>query len=225
VRDSYVKQGWPAHRTAVVYNSFDLHNQRPSMPPSDDRPLRVALFGTLEPWKGHELFLKAAAVIALEHPTVHFFIVGGETLAHAGHASTIRRVIHELALSSRVTMLGHREDAAAVMTAMDVIVHCSVEAEPFGNVIVEAMSLGKAVIAADEGGPREILQNNVTGLLVAPRDPGALADAIRRLLGSREDRTRLGTCAAVAAAERFDHSRFIRELGALYRTEASGVES
>ena len=84
------------------------------------------------------------------------------------------------------------------MQAMDVIVHAS-EQEPFGIVVIEAMSLGKPVIATTPGGPREVLIHETSGLLVPHGEAQALADAIRRLLSDPDLAAKLGNEAAKAA--------------------------
>jgi glycosyltransferase involved in cell wall biosynthesis len=80
-----------------------------------------------------------------------------------------------------VDFAGHVDDVTAVLADLDVLVHCSVQPEPFGQVIVEAMASGVPVVASAAGGPLEIVTDDVDGLLTSPGDVGELAFALSRL--------------------------------------------
>ena len=83
-------------------------------------------------------------------------------------------------LSERVIFLGQRQDVPLLMEAVDVVVHSSVDPEPFGLTLVEAMRAGTPVIATDAGASAEILENGAAGTLVPPGDAAALAAALQR---------------------------------------------
>jgi glycosyltransferase involved in cell wall biosynthesis len=100
-------------------------------------------------------------------------------------------------------MLGFRDDVAALMTAMDVIVHTSTSPEPFGRVVVEGMLARRPVVASATGGVVEIIEDGVTGLLVTPDQPEQLAQALGRLQASAALRETLGERAEAAARQRF----------------------
>ena len=93
--------------------------------------------------------------------------------------------LHALAarhgLTGQVHLLGSRDDVPALMNAADAIVHASVQPEPFGLVVVEAMALGKPVVASNLGGPSETVTPG-TGLLFDPDDPAALAHQLQAVL-------------------------------------------
>src|SRR5262249_57484052 len=76
----------------------------------------------------------------------------------------------------------YRADVQRVMAALDVVIHASTDPEPFGRVLLEGMAMGKAVIATDLGGPREIIEHGVSGFLVPPGDAVALAAAVETLI-------------------------------------------
>ena len=117
-------------------------------------------------------------------------------------ARTLPRLIERLGMGEHVTMTGEVPDAGPYIERMDVLVNAS-DPEPFGIVLLEAMARGVAVVAVDRGGPREIVESGVSGVLARSGDPAhALADAIEPLLASGQLRKRL------AAA---GHERFLRE--------------
>src|SRR5690606_24077178 len=102
------------------------------------------------------------------------------------------------------------------MLGLDVLVSCSRIAEPFGFSVVEAMSLGKPVIAAAEGGPAELITHAESGWLFRPRDEHDLADALARVASSPEERARVGVRARAAMEARGDAALGVRLLEDFY---------
>jgi glycosyltransferase involved in cell wall biosynthesis len=113
----------------------------------------VGIVGRLDHWKGQDLFLRAARHVATRLPSVRFAIVGGAIIGTEGSIpDDLRRLAAELELADRVHFAGHQADVYPWFDALDVVVHAS-SAEPFGLVIVEAMALGKPVVAPRGAGP------------------------------------------------------------------------
>ena len=167
--------------------------------------LLVGIFGRLQPWKGQHTFLEAAAKIAREFPQCRFALVGGSLFGlDLEYARQIKQRAEQSDLRGRVLFLGHRADTNALCNACDVVVHASVKPEPWGLVVAEAMSSGRAVIAAAAGGPLEMIQHGRTGLLSPPGDFAALAGNIAQLLRDAGLRESLGAAARVHAVEHFD---------------------
>ena len=110
---------------------------------------------------------------------------------------------------------GARQDVPDVMNAMDVVVHTSVRGEPFGRVIIEAMSVGRPVVATRAGGVPEFVHDGVDGMLVAPGDSGELAAVIERLLRDPALRARLAAGAS-AAVRNFSLDHHVAEMTRLY---------
>ncbi len=163
----------------------------------------VGILGRLEQWKGQETFLRAAAVLARTDPRLRFAVVGGAVLGWEGdYPESLERLAAELGIADRTVFAGHQDDPWAWLDAFDVAVHAS-SAEPFGLTIVEAMALGKPVVAMAGGGPLETIEDGVTGLLVPAGDDAAMAAAVGRLVGSPELAASIGATAA-ARAGRFD---------------------
>lgn len=142
----------------------------------------VGIVGRLQPWKGQRTFLEAAQLLARSHPRTRFLVIGASTAAdHKYEAALHQLVAADKTLAGRVRFFDEQESIYGWMDAMDVVVHCSYE-EPFGIVLLEAMALGKPLVAAASGGPLEIVQEGTSGLLVPPGDPAALAVAVAHLL-------------------------------------------
>ena len=113
-------------------------------------------------------------------------------------------------------LLGFRSDVSALMAACDIIV-LPAPAEPFGLVLIEAMALGKPVIAAAAGGPLEIVADGETGLLFEPGNAGSLAGAMRRLLADPDLRRRMGIAGRRRYAQKFTARRMAEKMQEVYR--------
>jgi glycosyltransferase involved in cell wall biosynthesis len=159
----------------------------------------VGVFSRFHPWKGQHVVVEALARV----PGAHAVFAGDALFGEQEYVEAVARRAGELRVSDRVHLLGFRPDVPRLMRAMDLVVHPSVGPEPFGRAIVEAMLAGRAVVATRAGGAPEILQHEVTGLLVAPGDPIGLADALAALLQDAPRREAMGRAGADSARRRF----------------------
>jgi len=199
-------------RISVVADSVPPGSPRRIAP---DGPLTFGVVGRLSPWKGQHVFLEAFAQAFLG--TGHRArLVGSAMFGEAAYEQRLRGLVQSLGLASQVELVGFRDDVEAEYATLDVLVHCSVVPEPFGQVVVEGMAAGLAVIASAAGGPLEIVDPEVDGLLVPPDDVGALSAAMLRLATDRPLLHRLGTRAAHSAL-RFSPSATADGVLAVYR--------
>jgi glycosyltransferase involved in cell wall biosynthesis len=180
--------------------------------------VRVGLVATFGRWKGHETFLQAIARLPRALPFRAFIV--GDSL-YETDSSQLRRAdlearVSALGIGDRIGFTGFAADAAAAMRALDLVVHASVQPEPFGMVIAEAMACGRPVVVSLAGGAAEIVRDGVDALGHAPGDAGALAERLSALVADPALRARLGRAARTAAESRFDRARLARELGPLY---------
>jgi glycosyltransferase involved in cell wall biosynthesis len=172
-------------RPVVIYSVLpEVLSEAPMRQRTNGRPLTFGIVGRLAPWKGQDLFLRAFAR-AFPQGEERAAVVGGALFGEDEYARTLPGLAEALGIAGRVELRGHRADVWDELAAIDVLVHASVTPEPFGQVILEGMAAGVPVIAARAGGPAEILQDDVTGVLYEPADVGALASAMRRMLDSR----------------------------------------
>jgi len=178
-------------------------------------PLRVGMIGRLAPWKGQHVFLEAFAR-AFPRGREQAVIVGGSLFGEDDYGAGLRIRAKALGLEDRVTFRGFRDDVTAELATMDVVVHASTVPEPFGQVVVEAMAAGVPVIAADAGGPAEIIIAGVDGILYPPGEVQALSTAIRRLAEDPDLRDRLRTAGRRRALD-FSPERVAREMMEVYR--------
>jgi len=163
--------------------------------------LRIGMVGRLAPWKGQHVFLDGFGQAFGRGPE-SAVIVGAPLFGEDWYEADLRRRARVLGLDGRVVFAGFREDIWTALSEIDILVHASVTPEPFGQVIVEGMSAGLPVVATDAGGPAEIIEDGVDGLLYPPGDADALASRLRGLADDPALRARVGA-AARESSKRF----------------------
>jgi glycosyltransferase involved in cell wall biosynthesis len=222
----------PRMDLSVVHNAIDTDLFRPEgdvanldllarLDPAAPGTMRVGLVATYAHWKGHEVFLKAARLLMRDPrlPPVRFYIVGGPiyaTMASQYSEDELRALTRELNIESVVGFVPFQKRIESIYRALDVVVHASSRPEPFGRTIVEAMSTGKPVIVAREGGAAELFVEDEDALGVPARDPFALANAIRELVADEPRRRRLGAMARLSALKRFSRGRLALDVVSVY---------
>ena len=192
----------PARRRSSVLGSPVVPDSVRVTAPRSHREKTALTFGMiarLSPWKGQDVFLRAFA-LAFPDGTEQARLVGAAMFGEDDYEAELRLLAKDLAIDDRVEFRGFREDVWTEFADLDVAVHASTTPEPFGQVVLEAMAAGVPSIAAKEGGPAEVVTDGVDGLLVNPRDPHALALALRRLADDGELRARLASAGPRTAA-------------------------
>jgi glycosyltransferase involved in cell wall biosynthesis len=212
-----------------VLNAVDLERFSPSgpradldalsgLPPAAPGVVRVGLVAMLGRWKGHATFLEAIARLPPD-VAVRAYVVGGALYHTAGSQHSVedlRRRAAELGISDRVGFTGFVAKSGEALRALDVVVHASTAPEPFGLVIVEAMACGRAVIASDAGGAREIFTPGVDALSHDPGNADDLAARIAQLARDAGLRERLGRAGRETAERRFDRARLAADMLPVY---------
>lgn len=181
--------------------------------------VRVGIVGRLAPWKGQHVFLEAFAR-ALGGTDARALVVGEALFGEDDYAVELRSLATRLGLDGRVEFTGFVDDVAAELARLDVLVHGSVIPEPFGLAVVEGMAAGLPVVAADAGGPAEVIRDGVDGVLYPAGDVDALATALRVLAADPALRTRLGEAARLRAGA-FEPASVAAQVREVYRSVAS----
>jgi glycosyltransferase involved in cell wall biosynthesis len=212
-----------ARRILTIYDGIDCATFAPGGGPAVRRELGlppdvpvVGIVGHIQDWKGQHLVVEAVARARERCPGLRCLIVGGVHRRGAEYAAALRERIATLGLGAHVILTGPRGDVPACMDAMDIVLHASVTPEPFGRVLIEAMALGKPVIAPREGGPCLVVVDGETGLLVPPRDEAALADAILQLIADPARRAAMGRAGRTRVEAVFDIRHHVRAVEALF---------
>jgi glycosyltransferase involved in cell wall biosynthesis len=223
VRQDYIETtGIDPQRCVVIHNGLNLEDfNRPSQAAqvrqkwgidSDDKV--VGVIARLVSQKDHETFLRAARLVKDKMAGVKFLIVGEEE--ESGRLARLEALAVELGLKQEVIFTGLQRDIPAVLSIMDVSVLSSVK-EGFSNVVLESMAGGVPVVATDVGGNSEAIVEGVTGLLVPPKDPAALAQAITKLLEDPDSRKAMGRAGRARVEKLFSMRRVVEQTVNLYR--------
>lgn len=239
LRNMLLEQGIPAARIRTIYNGTEFCGQEPaasadtgspaqprksahtaetdalpvraelSLPPDSDL---VGLFGIVNEFKGHPILVQSVRQVVAAHPRAYFVCVGPVQ-------PEMQRTLWEMAaadgMAERLRFTGVRNDVRRLMAEMDVITLPS-RYEACSMSIIEAMALGKPVVATRAGGNSELVQDGETGLLIE-RTPEALAQALTALLADAPRRRQMGEAGRHRAETRFSAAVMTRQIEGLYQ--------
>jgi glycosyltransferase involved in cell wall biosynthesis len=213
-------EGVPAAKARFIANGIP-----PFPPPTPGRDIRselgidtdaplVGVVATLRPQKALDVYVRAAAQVHQTVPEAIFLMIGGE---HEGgeNADRLARLARELGLGESFRLLGERTDIPDLVAALDVgALSSDYEGSPLS--VMEYMEAGKPVVATDVGGLSDLVLDGVTGFLVEPQDPSALAGALITLLRDPELARRMGEAGRIRRREEFSIEVTAHRCGRLY---------
>ena len=175
----------------------------------------VGMVARVVPWKGCDDFIAAAKTISTEFPDARFVIIG--EAPDQNYYGRLLEMVREIDMNDRIMFIGLRKDMPQVYAALDLFLLPSWE-EPFGRCTLEAMATGRPMAGTDSGGTHEQIIDNVTGLLVPPRAPDALAQAALKMLRDPEKARRMGAAARERVTANFSIESHTRQVEKLYQT-------
>jgi glycosyltransferase involved in cell wall biosynthesis len=187
VRTNLIAEGVPAEKVVTIYGGVDVSRFHPRVSGQrireelgiPDEARIVTKVAHILPWKGHETFLHAAALVRKEMPEVYFLCPGKTNTAMQPGLLTLAEQLH---LSDHVLWLGFRSDIPEILAASAVSVNASHAGEGLNGALRESLAMARPVVATDVAGNREIVISEETGILVPPHYPEALAAGILRFL-------------------------------------------
>jgi glycosyltransferase involved in cell wall biosynthesis len=203
-----------ADRVETIYNGLDLVG--PTVAGTSAKApgeFLVTTVGNVRHVKGHDLFIRAAAVVAQRFPQASFSIAG--EVLEPKYFAELQGLIDELQISERFHFAGGVTDVRKHLSQADVFVLPS-RSEGFSNAIIEAMAGSLPVVATDVGGNAEAVLDGVNGFIVPPEDTAALAEAISELLADRSRAIQMGAAGKLLVAERFTTDAMMKRIGAAY---------
>lgn len=183
--------------------------------PTAPEPLRVVFVGRVSPRKGVEVAVRAVAALRDRGRPATLDVVGAVFPGYEWFDRHVRELVVTLDLTERVRFAGFASPVWPAYARADVAVVPSLATEPFGNVSVEAQLAARPVVVARTQGLVETLVDGVTGLVVQPGDPAALADALERLAADWPATVAMARAARADATARFAPGRYRREIADL----------
>ena len=226
IADHYINLGLPVAKSNIVYVPIDVQRFsesrdtgliRQQFSIADDEYV-ISNIGRITPWKGQHYFLQAMHDIVTQYPNTKVLIVGepGESNEDKAYFRSLQEMAQKAPLHGHVIFTGNRDDIAEIMVTSDIIVHSASDPEPFGRVIAEAMAAGTPVIATRGGGTPEIIEDNVTGLLVPMKNAPLMKEAIQRLLESSTLRETISINARNEVSQRFSIHQHVAKVQEIY---------
>jgi glycosyltransferase involved in cell wall biosynthesis len=217
VRAYLIARGVSAERVVTIRNGVDFGRfDRPvdratlrrsfGVEPDD---VLAAVVARLEPQKGHDTVIEAAARLRDRHPRLRFLFVGG-----GSRERDLAEIVTQRGLGDRVLFAGFRTDSADLIRAADLSVLVSTK-EGLSNTLLESLAAGRPVVASTVGGNPEVISPDV-GVLVPPSDVEALTAALDRLLTDAAAATRMGDRGRSRVRREFSVERMVAETAALY---------
>jgi glycosyltransferase involved in cell wall biosynthesis len=234
VRDDLIGAGVAPSRVDVAYIGIDAAAYRTKV---DDRAVSamrrswgvrdgdvlVGTMGSLGPVKGMDFFVEMAAKVAgVDNGRTKFVIVGESTHSRdAAFVSDLRRRVEQLGLGGRLVFAGQRPDPATCHAAFDVFVLASRE-EPFAVVNLEAMAVGRPIVATDVGGNPDGIEDGVTGVIAVAPYPDGLAAGVLRLTADPALRLRMGAAGRARVEARFTLPGYLDAIQSAYQRVLEG---
>lgn len=172
----------------------------------------VGMMGRVHFWKGQDYFVNIAGEIFKTHKNIHFLIVGDAFAGYEYLHDNINQLIEKHGLQGHVTQLPYRSDIVNIYNALDVFILPSLLPDPAPAVVTEAMAAGLPVVATRQGGAVEMMENNVSGLLVPINNAAAAAAIIEPLLMNENFRKDMGAQAKKRMQEKFSRTQFNEQI-------------
>lgn len=233
IRDWLLEQGYDETKITVIKNGIDLslyednisgESIRQEFDIPSSAPL-IVLLARLNPKKGFEEFIQAAALLKEKYPQARYMIVGAMRTYAAGsytedtsYLNSLKKMTKKLGVSESVIFTGHRKDTPKILSAANISALPS-HSEGLSNTLLESMASGTPCVTTDVGGNPELIQHGVNGLLVPVQNPSALADALDQILKCEALSLRLGTSAKEIAKRQYSVSKMARDTQEIYFNE------
>jgi glycosyltransferase involved in cell wall biosynthesis len=220
----------PKLNIKVIYSAVDTDYfyPRPFRPMAlegidiSTKSIKVGLAGTFARWKGHDIFIEAASIIARDRPSldIQFFIIGAPIYSTSGSQFSLpelQALASDLGVADKVKFLGFQANMADIYLWLDIVVHASTEPEPFGYTIAEAMACGRPVIVSRAGGAAELFLNDVEAVAVTPGDAMNLAVTIQYLVCNPKQCQTLGENARKKIVRAFSQNQLGSQIILIYK--------
>jgi glycosyltransferase involved in cell wall biosynthesis len=198
IKNNLVAVGVNENKITVIGEGVDINEYNPAVNSAylkteykiTDSDQVIINIGMIREDKGQVYFLEAARIILAQNNAIKFFIIG-EGTDNKNLENKLRSLLKQYGLENNIFITGYREDIAAFTHLADLIVVASIGTEAQSRVVPQAFATGKTVVSTDTGGLTELVKNEYNGLVVPPKNPEAMAEAISRLLNNQAFKQKL----------------------------------
>lgn len=208
IRNNLLEQGFRNDVVQNVYDGIDDDAYRRRVKKNredilsefniDEGDHIIGLVGNIREWKGQEFLVESLRILERELSNFVCLFIGDTAKNFSDDNAYQKRLLQKIddyGLSKKIIFTGFRDDVPDLCNALDIQVNASIRPDPFPHVILEAMALGKAVVATDLGGAKESVDDGKSGFLVSSESERQLAEKIKRLLTDNNLRNNMAACA------------------------------
>lgn len=211
-------------KVKVVYNAIDIeknsgledidevYKEVAATIVKSNNKIKIGMAGRINRWKGQKLFVDMAKLVSEENDNVEFLIAGDVYKGEDYILDDLKGYILESGVKDKIGLLGQVDNMSNFYKKLDIFVLPSIQPEPFGLVVIEAMNNKLPVVATNHGGPVEIIDNNIDGFLVDYKDAREMAQVVNKLIKDKELRNYIATNAEKKVKETFNVSRYVDEI-------------
>jgi len=213
VKRELEKFGVPADKLEVIYSGVNIKKFHPGERKGEsfNAPV-VGSVANFSHWKGQSVFLESSRIIRNKKPECCFLLAGRDT-----DSEKVKNLVNKHGIAEKTALLGFKNNVPEVMSNLTIFVCSSTGAEGLSGTLREAMAMGLPVVATDVGGNREIVKHMETGMLVPPRDPGAIAEAVIFLLDHSQDAKAMGERGRSLVSENFTTDMMVERTEKVYK--------
>lgn len=226
VKDNLLKRRIPENKLIKIYNALDP--ERFIVRKNKEDVLKefgltngthlIGIVGNIKEWKGQKTVISAIKYIRKRYPDVQCMIIGGVSNSDMYYLKCLKEIVKMENLKGKVIFTGQRKDVPDLVNCLSILIHASIEPEPFGRILLEGMALRKPIISTSIGAPIEIVIEGKTGFLVSPGKPEELARAIQKLFDDRSLAEEMGNVGYDRLLKEFSLKKNVELTENLYRS-------
>ena len=226
IMDFMVDGGVAPDNIRVLYDGLDPARVRPQRTPETlrkefgvrpDQPV-IGIVGNVRVWKGQETVVRALIDVLKVHPDVVCFFVGASTPWDKPYQDKLNALIAEAGIGANVRFTGYQADPASFVNMMSIVMHASIEPEPFGMVVLEAMAQRKPIIGSRAGGVVEMVVEGKTGYTFPPGDHAELARRLIELLSDPGRSAQMGEAGYQRLLDSFSIEQYMSGIHSVYHS-------
>lgn len=214
-------------KVKVIYNAIDIekdinleyideaYNEVAATVVRSNNKIKVGMAGRINRWKGQKLFVDMAKLVSQDNDNVEFLIAGNVYKGEDYILDDLKEYILESGVKDKIGLLGQVDNMNSFYKNIDIFILPSIQPEPFGLVVIEAMNNKLPVVATNHGGPVEIIENNIDGFLVDYKDAKEMAQVVNKLIKDKELRSYIATNAEEKVKKQFNVNRYVDEISCI----------
>ncbi len=224
IQDHMVERGVAPDNIRVLYDGLEPGRLKATRDPAQmrrewnvgpDQPV-IGIVGNVRVWKGQEVVVKALVEVTRRRPDVVCFFVGAATADDKPYEEHLNAIIRDAGIEANVRFTGYQSQVPDFINMMAIVIHASIDPEPFGMVVLEGMAMRKPVVGAGAGGVIEMVVEGVTGHTFPPGDSGVLAARLLDLLDDPAKARAMGEAGYQRVVKDFPLDRYASDVQACY---------